>query len=137
MNNPPLNPGLRHNRLNLSREDFEWVKEMLTKLKEAKILSVTFQFAGCGDEGSVEEGVIAFEEEKESICYKMPEWLKDFVLDEENKIENIINGPDIDWWNDDGGCGKLIINVERRYVELEIGTYSQELTPETPMIAKF
>jgi hypothetical protein len=127
-------------RFTINKDHFEFIKVVLTRLKTLGITAMRYEFSGGGDEGNVEAAAIEWidnQDKTKTLSAEDREWLSNLEIDENNVIESIINTTGIDWWNNDGGCGSLLIDVQKRQVVLNIGVYEQKLIEDETRIAKF
>ena len=108
--------------------------------RKGGITSVAVEFAGSGDDGSIDSVVFepADNTAKDQVIMQIertdtawdPEakkWnripgLKDFTLSDaiEEIVYNLLDGTGVDWCNNDGGYGTFILDVVRGTYNLEV-----------------
>lgn len=102
-------------------------QEAIYYLKERNISKVRLEYSGGGDSGSIEQITYIDDNDKEctGIDTDVTEAIENFAYTKLNDIE--------DWWNNDGGMGYMIIDLddhtyeisnEIRYTDYE--TYNHE-----------
>lgn len=80
-------------------------KQDIIKLIDQGIVEIEINYAGSGDSGSIEEIIYRTADDFEILLkdHKLNEQVENLAYEYLNDIE--------DWWNNDGGKGKMIINI--------------------------
>jgi hypothetical protein len=136
----------------------DYIKKAFVDLKLAGANNIVIYFDGCGDSGSIEyvdikksDGELIKTDEltvefpKEHSFYKDGNWITEVQIEQMPVSEALkvycydeLEKTNIDWYNNDGGCGQMIINIDDKVeIELEVNqryteynTYSFSLNEE-------
>lgn len=104
---------LRKERELAKEKALENINDILDKLKNRNIKKVEIQFWGGGDSGEIDNifftPTINDAKELEELTTEVSDWAY-LVLD----------SVDTDWYNNEGGNGNIIINVEKEEYSYEI-----------------
>ena len=87
-------------------------------VKDRGITSIYVDFSGSGDSGSMDRVCFDVAEGKNKVCFE------DLDTDLVSWIEKVANqaveATGVDWYNDEGGNGKVVFNPTDGSVEVEI-----------------
>lgn len=103
-------------------EEITWLGALMT-LSDLGFVSVVVDYSGGGDSGAVDYITYMFKDEEDApdrdICEKraelVPKPVREFL---DSKIDKVL-GEIEDWWNNDGGSGKLTIQIPSGEYEIE------------------
>lgn len=123
-----------------------YAKALIEQLKSMGATNATLEFDGSGDSGSIYsvtvEGApdiartvkwLRFESE-----YSDGKWIKkqsEVTLNIQDALEalcyDMLESTNIDWYNNDGGYGSLVINFDPLSIELEVNTRYTEVNTDS------
>lgn len=128
------------------RHHAENLRRVLPVLREHGVQNVIVSFDGSGDSGSIDGAIytpainsraIAVEIQKTSSAFVEWQWRHTQTIEQvglDDAIHEIANDwldeTDVDWYNNDGGFGELIIDVEAGTVSLEVNVRFTERNTE-------
>jgi hypothetical protein len=119
----------------------DYMKKVFVDLKSAGATNIVIYFDGCGDSGSIEyvdikksDGTLIKADEltvefpKEHSFYKDSNWITEVQIKQMPVCEALeaycyeeLERTNIDWYNNDGGCGQMTINLDDKVeIELEV-----------------
>lgn len=112
------------------------LRRVLPLLREHHVGRVTVRFEGSGDSGNIDDAVYDTEIDDDAINVEINttkcEWMQDgwiyvqgtatTTLREaiENIAEDYLERTEVNWYNDDGGFGDLVIDVNKGIVEIDV-----------------
>jgi len=126
----------------------ETLQRILPILRDHQIQNVNVYFSGYGDSGQIDNisynpqpdidpGEITVQHFISSNHFEDGQWINTRQLEETSLNEaideltyNYLDETDIDWYNNDGGSGDLVINVTAGTVSLEVNVNHVETTTE-------
>jgi len=123
------------------------LRRILPPLREHGVRTVTVRFDGSGDDGSIQDidygeatltpASILVDVDVVHRSFNGREWTTTLVVEREilnNAIEAVTSDylaeTGVDWYNNDGGFGELIIDVARTTVTLEVNVRYTESSTE-------
>lgn len=129
------------------RAYMENLRRILPVLRANGVRRVTVSFDGSGDSGSIDDvyygdapidgAALSVEIEVLNRVFEAGQWVTSRVLETkdlntaiEALTDDYLEETNVDWYNNDGGYGKLTINVDEGTVELEVNVRFTESSTE-------
>lgn len=130
----------------------DYIKKAFVDLKSAGATNIVIYFDGCWDSGSIEyvdikksDGTLIKADEltvefpKEHSFYKDSNWITEVQIKQMPVCEALkaycyeeLERTNIDWYNNDGGCGQMTINLDDKVeIELEVNTRYTEYNTDS------
>lgn len=96
----------------------EYLLSLLPALKTAKVTELVVHYDGSGDEGSI-QSINAYSDKERQIKIDVST-LNDQEIDE--AACDILSGQGIDWYNNEGGYGFVVLTVKTKKITIEHNT---------------